>query len=201
MLIFVSLHLGISFCAVNAQPVKDPLLDYFTQGFSKVDFAVPQTDDGEGPFTPITPQTRIYTFEATLEPSKRKFVFITSEVESLGPHGDFAWSVYGPLKAGGYKRLPDGFVAHLSGPVYIGYVPEVKVYGIVDAGKHVVSVQYWADGKFRRTFLGKDQEAEVEDFPQYFASPAKWNIHQYTLAQLRQKYPNVSNPSATPPSK
>jgi len=180
MLIIIGLWLGLNFFTASAQVVKDPLLDYYQSAK-----AGESPSDDEAHYSPQTP---IYYFEADFTGDGRKSFFITDDESREGPHGDYRWSVYYPLASGGYQKLAGGISMRKNGPAYIGYVAEIKRYGIVDSGKHVVSVQYLSDGKINVTFLGKNQEAEKEDYPQYFASPAKWQVQKTTLAGLSQKY-------------
>ena len=182
MFVFACLWLGLGFVVAEAQVVKDPLLDYY-QSIKAGDSA----GDGEPHFSP---QTQVYYFEANFTAKGRKSLFVTDDESREGPHGTYGWSVYYPLATGGYQKLPNTVSMGKSGPAYIGYVAEVKEPGIVDSGKHVVSVQYLSNGQLQTTFLGKNQEAEKEDYPKYFNSSPKWQIQKTTLAELEQKYAN-----------
>ena len=99
-------------------------------------------------------------------------------------------------------KLGYGLDASLYGPSFIGYVAEIKGYGIVQSGRHVVSVQYLKDGRIDITFLGKNKEAEEADYPKYFASPTKLQIKRMTLDELEKKYGDAGPPGGiTPGSK
>jgi len=182
MFVLTCLWLGLSLSMVEAQVVKDPLLDYY-QSTKAGD----SSGDKESHFSPQTP---IYYFEANFTGNGRKSFFITDDESREGPHGTYGWSVYYPLASGGYQKLDDVVSMGKFGPAYVGYVAEIKGPGIVDSGKHVVSVQYLSDGQLKTTFLGKNQEAEKENYPKYFGSPPKWQIQKTTLAQLARTYAN-----------
>lgn len=180
ILILAGLWFGLNLGTAAAQVVKDPLLDYYQ--YVKAGGG----DNDEEPH--YTQQTPIYYFEADLTGDGRKSFFITDEESKQGPHGGYQWSVYYPLASGGYQKAAVGISMSKYGPAYIGSVSEIQGYGVVDSAKHVVSVQYLSAGKIKIAFLGKNQEAEKEDYPQYFSSPVKWQIQKTTLAQLAQKY-------------
>lgn len=182
ILIIVSIYITLNLFTADAQVVKDPLLEYYQ---------VIKSGDSQGDAVPhYTPRTQIYFFEANFMGVGHKCIFITDGESRQGAHGVYGWSVYCPMASGGYQKLVNGISASKHGPTYVGYVAEINGYGIVESGKHVVSVQYASNGKILKMFLGKNQEAEKEDYPQYFASPTKWQIQKCTLGELEQKYVN-----------
>lgn len=174
ILTVILIYSSVIYSEGYAQVVQDPILKYY-QSFDNP--------------THISPEDKIYVFETDFTGDGKKSVFITNDLARLGPHGTYGWSVYYPLNSGGYQGVTDGIISNLNGPNYIGYVAEIKRYGIVEASRNVVSVQYLSHGKIKMIFLGKDKEFSKEDYPQYFAKPMNWNIQTYTLAQLAQKYP------------
>ena len=180
ILVFVGLWFGLSLGTAGAQVVSEPLLAYYQYVKSG------GGDSDEEPH--YASNTSIYYFEADFTGDGRKSFFITDDESKQGPHGDYQWAVYYPLASGGYQKAGIGVSMSRYGPAYIGSVNEIKGYGIVDSGKNVVSVQYLSSGKIAITFLGKDQEAKKEDYPQYFATPTKWQIKKITLGELTQKY-------------
>jgi hypothetical protein len=54
-------------------------------------------------------------------------------------------------------------------------------------------------GEIDIKFLGKNEEAEEEDYPKYFGSPAKLNIKKMTLSQLEEKYGKSNSASIASP--
>lgn len=179
----IGVCVAFSLSKASGQIVKDPFVDYYQ--FIK-------SGDTLGDDEPhYSPQTKIYYFKADFTGDNHKSLFISDDESRRGPHGDYGWSVYYPLASGGYKKLLYGVDASLDGPPYMGYVSEIKKYGIVDFTRHAVSVQFRSQGEIDRVFLGKNEEAEKEDYPQYFAAPSKLTIKQITLAQLQQKFNNL----------
>jgi hypothetical protein len=192
MLMIAGLWLGLSLCSLEAQVVKDPFFEYYQIMIHSGD-----TLGDEEPH--YSPQTEIYYFRADFTGDGRKSIFIANDESRQGPHGSYGWEVYYPLVSGGYRKLGLGLQESLYGPSYIGYVAEIKGYGIVDSGRDVVSVQYLRHGEIDIKFLGKNEEAEEEDYPKYFGSPAKLNIKKMTLSQLEEKYGKSNSASIASP--
>lgn len=181
----------MNLCTADAQIVKDPLLDYY-QAIRSGDIDILGDEEPH-----YSSRTKIYEFEADFTGHGRKSVFIANDESRQGAHGAYNWTVYYPLKSGAFQRLARGVSTSIDGPPFIGYVTEINRYGIVDSGRHVVSVQYMSDGEIKITFLGKNknQEAEKEDYPKYFAVPTKLQIIKFTLGQVEKTYttPDLTN--------
>jgi len=194
---------ALALCHVCAQVVKDPLLDYYNRNFSKADLAAAR--DPESPSPPITPQTKIYCFEANFTGPGRKSVFITDEGESLGAHGKYAWSIYCPVKSSGYQLVSDEsdfITGGLGGPGYIGYVAQIKRYGIVTGAKDSVSVDYLDNGTIKSQSIDEKRgHADAEHYPKYFGNgPPNYHVTTYTVAQLAQKYANPDSTNVITPA-
>ena len=102
---------------LGAQIVKDPLLDYWLPFLNK---------------NKVSSEIQIYEFSASFTEGARQFVFITDDLARLGPHGNYAWSVYRPVDSSNYLNIAtaDSFIdTGLNGPCYIGYIGEIKGYG------------------------------------------------------------------------
>ena len=186
--IFTSILLGFGVCMANAQVLKDPLLHYY-QRITNVDF-VPENDD---PNFHYSPQTQVYYFEANFTGPKRKTIFITDEGEYLGAHGKYAWSVYCPGATRGYRLVTvDGnfIAAGLSGPTYVGYIEQVKRYGVVIGTKDSLAAYYLDNGTIQSKAIElKRERANSMHYPKYFTEkPVSHHVITYTLAQLAQKY-------------
>lgn len=196
----------LSLYSARAQVVSNPLRDYYIRNFSKIDFTT--APDPEGPH-PITPQTLVSYFKADFTGDGRKSVFITCDGDGLGPHGDYAWEVYYPLATGGYRLLTDPthfFDFGGKGPDYIGYIDQLKRYGVITApegGKYGISAQYLENGSIHRQTIDEERDhADSEHYPKYFpADFPDYGIQTCTVAQLIQKYAkpdpkNVISPAA-----
>ena len=175
-------------------PIKDPLRDYYLRNFSNPDLV--RGALGQSPEPTLTWQTKILLFKAHFTESERKSVFITDQEEYLGAHGKYAWSVYFPVGENGYylasgnNKIPDFVSAGLSGPDYVGYIDEIKGYGVVSGGRWAVEAIHIVEGFLASTVI--DSEAahnDAEVHPKYFSDQWKnREITTYTLAQLAAKY-------------
>jgi hypothetical protein len=175
MKILISLFLiclGLSLNSIEAQIVKDPLLHFYGLGESKA-------------------EDKFYEFSADFTGDGRQSVFITDEQSREGPHGDYAWMVYYPLSSGGYQIINDQLTARLSGPDYIGYIDEVKRYGMIIFQKNTVTAQYLDNGKIKMEFLSnKNSDENEKDFAKYLKIEKKLEVTTFSLDQLKQKYAN-----------
>jgi hypothetical protein len=179
---------GLSVLPASAQIVKDPLLAYY-EAFDQP--------------LKLPPETQVYSFAANLTSDGRKAIFITNDLARLGPAGQYAWSLYYPLKDGGYKVASDEshfIVAGLDGPNYIGYIDQIKRYGVVVGFKDGVEAQYVEDGTIKDKMIAKGSDlANAGNYPKYFSdSPPVYHISTYTLDQLRQKYDNSDTGNSGP---
>jgi len=169
--------------SIWGQEIKDPARDYYEYQFPK---------SGEH---------KMYVIEAPFTADGKKIFLITDDgfdlSRDIGRYAGYGWMVYVPSKSGGYKIIDGILDESLSGPSYIGYVGQIKQYGIVSANgkRNVVSVRYVAENKIQITFLGKNgkagqdvEDGTPEDYPKYFQTKKKPRIIEYTSAQLRAKY-------------
>jgi hypothetical protein len=181
-LVVVGLWLGVGLGLLQAQVVKDPLLDYYQ--------SLKSAESSGNPGVHFSDQTRVYEFEADLIGDGSKTIFITDDQSKGGPHGDYSWSVYVPLPSGGYRSIPDGIDAGIKGPEYIGYIDQIKRYGIIKGGKYGISAFYIDNGAIQSKAIDKERgRANTEHYPKYFSDkPIDRHISAYTLAQLEQKY-------------
>ena len=202
MPLLIGLCLGLSLSLAEAQVVKDPLLDYYLR-ISKPGF-YPACGD---PNFHYSSQTQVYFLEADFTDSKRKSVFITDEGEYLGAHGNFGWSIYCPVESGGYHLVTDEstlIAAGPDGPEYIGYIDQIKSYGVIIGEKHSVTAYYLENGVIQSEDIDQQRgHANAEHYPKYFHDkPVSYHKTTYTLAQLAQKYPNPdANNVVTPAAK
>jgi hypothetical protein len=160
---------------VSGEIVKDPLLAYLQSNEESAALA---------------PENKVYLFRANFAGDGRKFVFITSESASLGSHGDYGWTVYCPLRAGGYLLLDGIIFAGISGPEYIGYIDQIKRCGIVVGGKEGVLAQYLAKGELQSQQIDNGRgHADPEHYPKDFGGGKRdYHISSYTFNQLKRKY-------------
>jgi hypothetical protein len=180
MLILGALYLGLSFLKADAQVVKDPLLAYYQSS---------QSDKTDLP----SPQLEVYCFEADFTGDGQKSIFITDQGSSLGAHGKYSWSVYCPVASGGYRLVTDGshfIAAGLKGPDYVGYIDQIKRYGVITGGKDAVVAQYLDNGILQSQAIDQERGHDNADhYPKYFHAHAPdYHITTSTLAQLAQKY-------------
>jgi hypothetical protein len=184
ILIFVGLWLALTFYGVEAQVVKDTLLDYY-QAIKSGD----TLGDGAPHYSP---KTRIYVFQADFTGDGKESIFITDDESRQGPHGLYGWFVYYPVSSNSYQRLDDGISAFRTGPNYIGYVDQIKRYGIIIGGRDGIGVYYLDNGIIKSQPLDLQRgHADATHYPKYFhAHTPDYPIVTYTLAQLEQKYAN-----------
>jgi hypothetical protein len=152
----------------------------------------------------LPPDTKIYLFEADFTGNNRKSVFITDDRSCISPSGNYSWTVYYPSGHGQYELVDDAIVASLSGPGYIGYIREIKRYGVLRGSKNSVIAEYLDHGAIASENIAQiPGEEDADRFPDYF--PAKgwdYKIKTYTLGQLSHKYGALtSSASSTPPPK
>lgn len=190
ILVLIVFCLGFNLSSTEAQVVKDPLLDYY-QRISNTGF-YPQNSD---PNFHYSPQTRVTCFEANFTGSERKSVFITDAGEYLGAHAKYAWSIYCPVKSGGYHLVTndngDFIPAGPDGPAYVGYIDQLKCYGLIIGEKYEVDAYYLDSGGALQstTIDGAREHANAEHYPKYFSDTLVYRpITTYTFAQLAQKY-------------
>jgi len=180
---------SLALCHVCAQVVKDPLLTYY-QSFDNP--------------SKIPSNTKIYCISTDLTGNGKKAILITNDLARLGPHGDYGWSAYVPVKTGGYSVLDDTIDAPITGPDYIGYIKEIKRFGMVTGGKDAVVAQYVDNGSINVQQIDEKRgHADAEHYPKYFGDGVPdYHVTMYTLVQLEQKYatPDPDN-VITPASK
>jgi hypothetical protein len=189
-LIIAGVWLGLNLSSAEAQIIKDPLRDYYQGGFSQVDFSKENIPDEEGPSPPVTPQTQIYYFAADFPGDGRKSLFITSEQATLGAHAQYAWSIYCPVSAGGFRLITNSLASGLGGFDYIGYIDEIKKFGIITGSKYAVVAYYLDDGVLKSQAIDRKRGHDSADYyPKYFhAHVPDYHITTITLAELIQKY-------------
>ena len=189
ILLLAGLWLGLSLCAANAQVVKDPLLDYY-QRITKPGFY----HENDASDFAYSPQTRVVCFEADFTGSGRKSFFITDQGQYLNAHGKYAWTIYVPVESGGYSMATDESTlieVGPNGPAYIGYIDQIKRYGLIIGGKYDVNAYYLDSGTIQSKPIDQEREhANAEHYPKYFSAHAPRSVTTYTLAQLAQKYAN-----------
>jgi len=154
LLTLTALWLGLSLWTAQAQVVQDPLLAYYKM------ITAPSFDrQNDGDFQ-YSPQTPVYYFEAELDGSEHKAVFVTDKGNYLGERGQYAWSVYAPVKSGGYHLVTDSIsyiTAGRLGPSYIGYIDQLKKYGVIVSGRDAITAYYLQDGVL------KTQSTKIEN--------------------------------------
>jgi hypothetical protein len=180
----------LAFCHLTAQVVKDPLLAYY-QSFDNP--------------SQLSPTTQIYCLIADITGDGRKTILITNDRARLGPHGDYGWSLYKPVKTGGYEVIDDTIDAPITGPDYIGYIDQIKRYGAVTAiggGKYGITVQYLDNGTIESQSIDEKRgHADAKHYPKYFGDGSpKYHVTTYTLAQLAQKYANPDSSNVIAPA-
>jgi hypothetical protein len=166
---------------LSAQTVQDPLREYY----ESFDLNHDSRDYHASPVTVI------YYFWADLTGKGQKSLCVTDDGNRTGK-GGYAWTVYHDVGGGKYERFPNNLEFKIQGPSYIGYVSEMKVYGAVGAGRRTVYVYYVDEGRIKIAFLGKNQSAEKQDYPQYFPAVSGLQIEKVTLRDLGKKYPSSS---------
>ena len=201
MLLLAGVWLGLTLCTVDAQVVKDPLLDYY-QRIGKSDF-YRENDDSNFSYSP---QTQVYCFEANFTGPGRKSVFITDEGQYLNAHGNYGWAIYSPVESGGYRMVTDEstlIAAGPDGPAYVGYIDQIKRYGVIIGEKYSIDAYYLDNGVIKSQAIDQERgHANAEHYPKYFkAKPIDRHVTTYTLSQLAQKYAspdpaNVITPAA-----
>jgi hypothetical protein len=196
ILMLVSFWLSTCIDRVETQVVKDPLLDYYQCIKSG---GTPGDDEPH-----YLPQTQIYYFKADFTGDGKKSIFVTDEEARQGPHGLYGWFVYYPLASGGYVRLEaDGGIGMYSGgPDYIGYVDEIKRYGIVLGGKDGVGVYYFDHGTIQIRPLDLTRgHADAAYYPKYFRDHLPdYHMTTTTLAELAQRYAKLDPTNVIPPA-
>jgi len=187
---FVVFCLVMSLSSAEAQIIKDPLRDYYQRGFSHVDFSKGSVPDTEGPSPPVTPQTQIYYFVADFTGDGRNSLFITSEQATLGAHGQYAWSIYCPAASGEYRLVTDFLASGIRGFDYIGYIDEIKRFGIIIGSKYAVAAYYLDHGVLKSQAIDRERRHDNADyFPKYFhAHVPDYHITTIALDQLMRKY-------------
>jgi hypothetical protein len=189
-LLLLSLFFCGSLCLAQAQVVKDPLLDYY-QRIGKPGFY----RENNAPGFQYSPQTQLFSFEANFTGSKRKSLFITDSGQFLNDHANYDWAIYIPVGLIGYTMVTDEsslIMAGPEGPAYIGYIDQVKRYGIVDGDEGFVSAYYVENGVVQSQDLDqKSGHANETYYPKYFGPQSDDRpATTYTLAQLAKKYAN-----------
>jgi hypothetical protein len=179
-LVALCLFLGLS--EVGGQVISDPLRDYY-QAIKSGDTA----GDAEPHYSP---KTLIYTFQADFTGNGKESIFITDDESRQGPHGLYGWFVYYPESSVGYQKLDNGISAFRGGPNYIGYVDQIKRYGILVGGRDGIGVYYLDNGIMKSQPLDlKRGHADAAHYPKYFQDHLPdYHIVTYTLEQLSQKY-------------
>jgi hypothetical protein len=199
-LILGTVYMGLSLWKTEAQVVRDPLLDYYQQ-IGKPSF-YRENDDSNFRYSP---QTHIFCFEADFTRGGRRSFFITDSGQNLNAHGKYGWAIYAPVEAGGYQMVTDESTlidAGLNGPVYVGYIDQIKGYGLIIGEKYSVTAYYLSDGTIQSKEIDQEREhANPEHYPKYFKdTPVDHHVTTYTLAQLAQKYANPNPKNVITPA-
>lgn len=166
-------------CISAAQTiVSDPLLDYYQSA-------------------PPSIASPVEVIKCSLTGDHRPSFLITDASQSGYRHfsgGD--WTFYYPIKGGKYRKTDSGYSGDT--PNYIGYVKEIKSYGIVSEtiARHssedsTISVDYINNGDLKDVTL-MSGTGEIEDkFPKYFNPNQTVPSESYTLDALQKMYPNA----------
>ncbi len=158
--------------------VNDPLLDYYQSNYATI----------EDPIQVIT-----CNFTGGHRPS-----FLITDA-SQGGYRHFSgsdWTFYYPIKGGKYRQTLNGYSGDT--PDYIGYVKEIKAYGIISetiarhaSEDNTIWVDHLKDGDLENTTLASGTGEIEVGFPEYYKSGQKIVPKEYTAASLAKMYPNA----------
>jgi hypothetical protein len=200
IILLAFLWLGLNLCPLQAQVVKDPLLDYY-QHIGKSSFY--QENDASD--FHYSPQSHVFCFDADFTGSNRKSVFITDLGQYLNFHDNYGWAIYVPVGSAGYRRVTDEstlIAAGPNGPPHVGYIDQLKGYGVVTGSKDEVTAYYLDKGTIQSKVIDQERgHADPRHYPKYFhGKPVDHHITIYTLAQLTQKYANPDSSNVISPA-
>ena len=158
--------------------VNSPLLDYYQSNYATI----------EDPIQVVT---------CKLTGDHRPSFLITDS--SRGGYRHFSggdWEFYYPIRGGKYRKTASGYSGDT--PDYIGYIKEIKAYGIVSetvarhaSENNTIWVDFLKHGNLERVTLLSGTGDIDEKFPEYYKSTKQISTQNYTVDALQKDYPNA----------